>query len=163
MLRTMFLAALVVATPCQAWNLDKYPPIPDNIDISIPKENCIKAAEVVINQDVELFKALFIPNPATDAQVAQLLKTKHDKYFKKRYTGISNFRLSNAYDYYYEDAKNSINDVVSSEAKSKGYDEEVWIGYTFDTTDPETNFDGEGGGYCRFAKVDEHWYMINLL
>ncbi|MCL1066071.1 hypothetical protein L2735_04520 [Shewanella olleyana] len=163
MLGRMFLAALVVATPCQAWDLDKYPPLPDTVDVSIPKENCIKAAEVIINQDVELFKALFFPNPATDAQVVQHLKARHDEYFKKRYLGINNFRLNNAFDSYYVDAKNSKVHDVSSSAKSKGYDEEVWIGYTFDSTHPEGNTDAEAAGYCRFAKVDEHWYMLNLL
>ncbi|WP_162618092.1 hypothetical protein [Shewanella halifaxensis] len=163
MLKKVFLAALVVATPCQAWNLDKYPPILDNIDISIPKKNCIKAAEVVINQDVDLFKALFFPTPATDAQVTQHVKARYDRYFKKRYSGINNFRLDSSLNSYFDNAKKSEIHRVSSQAKSKNYDVEVWIGYAFDSTDPETNFDAEGGGYCRFAKVDEHWYMLNLL
>lgn len=66
------------------------------LDLTIPKENCFKAVEIVKNKDEQLFKQLFTPVdhiPNADKEITKLVDSTHNKYYVKEYDGIRNFRL----------------------------------------------------------------------
>ncbi len=131
------------------------------LDVSIPKQNCLTAVEVVTNQDIALLKTIYMPINATDKQYKDFVKKVHDWAFVKKYTGINEFTLGEVK--VFENAKNSDNYRVKSAAQRWGHDLEVWVGYSFKSTNRSTNAGAGKGGFCRFAWLDNSWYMINLL
>ncbi|MCS6241158.1 hypothetical protein [Shewanella baltica] len=87
MLKPLLSATLMlVSSHTVAAEYDLVPP-PAELDISVPQVNCLKAVDVVKNQDVALFKEIFYPISVTDTQVAQHLKITHDKYYTKIISG----------------------------------------------------------------------------
>lgn len=163
MLKPLLSATLMlVSSHTMASEYDLVAP-PAELDISVPQANCLKAVDVVKNQDVALFKSIFYPVAVTDTQVAQHLKITHDKYYTKNHFGIKNFNLAEYANYYFEDAKNSKNNTVSSEAKRRDHNIQLWIGYHFDSITPQTNKEEGSSGHCRFALVEDNWYLLNLL
>jgi len=131
-----------------------------NHDYIIPKENCKKAVEVVLNKDFELFKTLYMPFESKhDKEAIQLINNKHDKYTKRRYTGINNFKIIKVTRI--DDAKNNKYQSVRLNHEKYGYDTEIWVKYRFDST--SNNKAVNATGKCKFGLVDNNWYMINLL
>lgn len=69
------------------------------LDLTIPKENCFKAVEIVKNKDEQLFKQLFTPVdhiPNADKEITKLVDSTHNKYFGKKSTMVlKTFVLSN--------------------------------------------------------------------
>ncbi|KVX01511.1 hypothetical protein [Shewanella frigidimarina] len=163
MLKPLLFAALILLSSHTIASELVFVAPPAELDISVPQANCMKAVDVIKNQDVALFKTIFYPISVTDAQVAQHLKKTHDEYYAKDYLGIKNFKLINYENFYFENAKNSNNDSVSSEAKRRDHNIQLWIGYHFDSINPQTNKEEVGGGHCRFALVEDNWYLLNLL
>ncbi|MEC8328408.1 MAG: hypothetical protein VX100_20295 [Pseudomonadota bacterium] len=131
------------------------------IDVSIPKENCLKAVEIVKNKDVELMKSIYIPLDVPDSDLKKAINKVHDWVYLKSYSGVNNFIVHDVR--VFENAKQSDNYVVKSSAQRRGHDVEVWVRYSFETIDRTTNAEATRGGHCKFALLDNKWYMINLL
>ncbi|MEM5553246.1 hypothetical protein WNY63_21295 [Pseudoalteromonas neustonica] len=133
-------------------------------DLTIPKENCFKAVEIVKNKDEQLFKQLFTPVdhiPNADKEITKLVDSTHNKYYAKEYDGIKNFRLvESKLVNYSEDTKYS---VVEETYERWGYTEQVFIYYKFDTYDKRHNEKTTMYNKCRFGLKDGKWYMVNLL
>ena len=102
-----------------------------------------------------------MPLNVTEQQYKQFIKKKHDWAFVKRYTGINEFTLGKVT--VFENAKNSKNNKVQRSALRWGHDLEVWVKYAFESTNRTTNAPATNGGFCRFAMLDNTWYMVNLL
>jgi len=134
------------------------------LDLTIPKENCYKAVEIVKNKDEQLFKQLFTPVdhiPNADKEITKLVDSTHKKYYGKEYDGIKNFRLvESKLINYSEDTKYS---VVEETYERWGYTEQAFIYYKFDTYDKRHNEKTTMYNKCRFGLKDGKWYMVNLL
>jgi len=137
------------------------PLVQAELDVSIPKKNCLKVAEVVRNQDVVLLKSMYMPLNVTEQQYKEFIKKKYDWAFVNSYTGINEFTLGEVT--VFENAKNSKNNTVQRSALRWGHDLEVWVKYAFESTNRNTNAPATNGGFCRFAMLDNTWYMVNLL
>lgn len=133
------------------------------LDLSQPYSLCEKSANVVINQDVALFREIFVETPVNDEQVKAYLAEEHHKFFKKKYLGINNFRIDKGREWAFENAKNSSNYIVSSSAEKYGYDLELWINYKFDTFQTKDNRAHVAGGLCKLAYFQDKWQVISLL
>lgn len=133
------------------------------INLSEPHSLCKKSVNVVINQDVKLFRTIFAEIPATDEQVKMHLADLHDKYYNKSYLGIDNYRINEGREFAFEDAKNANNNLVRQSAQMRGHDLEVWVGYRFDTVSPKTNKPRQASGYCKLAYLQNQWKIISLL
>ncbi|MBH0020529.1 hypothetical protein I6F40_09270 [Pseudoalteromonas sp. SWXJ133] len=134
------------------------------LDLTIPKENCFKAVEIVKNKDKQLFKQLFTPVdqiPNADKEITKLIDSTHKKYFGKEYDGIKNFRLvESKLVNYSEDTKYS---VVEETYERWGYKEQAFIYYKFDAYDKRLKEQRTVYDKCRFGLKDGNWYMVNLL
>ncbi|WP_096739609.1 hypothetical protein [Pseudoalteromonas atlantica] len=134
------------------------------LDLTIPKENCFKAVEIVKNKDEQLFKQLFTPVdhiPNADKEITKLVDSTHNKYYVKEYDGIKNFRLvESKLVNYSEDTKYS---VVEETYERWGYTEQAFIYYKFDAYDKRLKEQRTVYNKCRFGLKDGKWYMVNLL
>ncbi|WP_428618433.1 hypothetical protein [Shewanella sp.] len=131
------------------------------IDVTIPKANCLKAADIVTNKDLALFKQIYMPIKANDEQYLAFIQKIHDWAFVKNYSGINDFTIEGVR--VFEHAKTSDNDTVKQSAQRWGHDTEVWVDYAFNSTNRTTNAPATKAGVCRFALQGDSWYMINLL
>lgn len=131
------------------------------IDVAIPKENCLKAVEVVKNKDVELLKSIYIPIDATNYQYQAFVNEIYDWAYVKNYNGINEFTIQDVK--VFDNAKQSDNYVVKTSSDRHGHNVEIWVRYSFESINRTTNADATKGGYCKFALLDNKWYMINLL
>ncbi|QFU24349.1 hypothetical protein FM038_020820 [Shewanella eurypsychrophilus] len=144
MFKYLVLASLLFTT-CSTWgamdeeDYDRWSKAAKKIELSKPYLLCEKAAKVVINQDVALFREIFVETPATDEQVKAFLAEEHNKFFMKTYLGINNYQIKKGKEWAFENAKNSKNYIVSSSAEQWGYDLELWVEYIFDTFDARNN------------------------
>lgn len=134
------------------------------IDLTIPKENCFKAVEIVKNKDEQLFKQLFTPVdhiPNADKEITKLIDSTHKKYYGKEYDGIKNFRLvESKHVNYSEDTEYS---VVEETYERWGYTDQAFIYYKFDAYDKRLKEQRTVYNKCRFGLKDGKWYMVNLL
>ena len=134
------------------------------LDLTIPKENCFKAVEIVKNKDEQLFKQLYTPLdhiPNADKAITKHVDRAHKKYYEKEYDGIKNFRLvESKLVNYSEDTEYN---VVKGTYKKWGYTEQAFIYYKFDTIDKRHNEKTTMYDKCRFGLKDGKWYMVNLL
>ncbi|BAJ00532.1 hypothetical protein [Shewanella violacea] len=133
------------------------------IELSQPYLLCEQAEKVVTNQDVTLFREIFIETPATDDQVKAYLAEVHHKYFKKKYLGINNYRIEKGRELAFENARNSLNYTVSSSSEKFGHNLELWVKYKFDTFDARNNNAHIAGGLCKLAYLQDKWQVISLL
>lgn len=136
------------------------------VDYSIPIENCKKSVDIVLNQDYELFKQLYAPLPKDmDPSIVKgMLASKHANYTKKQYLGIHNFTIVGTE--VLEDAKNSIYQTSQKNALKYGYTDELWVNYTFTTSELFLGKKKDNvtiKGKCKFGQVDGKWLMVNLL
>lgn len=131
------------------------------IDVAIPKENCLKAVEVVKNKDLALLKSIYLPVDVPDSEYEALIKEAHDWAYVKDYSGINDFVIEDVK--VFNNAKHSENYVVKISAERWGHDVEVWVQYSFESMNRDTNSEATIGGHCRFALLNDNWYMINLL
>ncbi|MEL0632703.1 hypothetical protein V6237_07975 [Pseudoalteromonas carrageenovora] len=134
------------------------------IDLTIPKENCFKAVEIVKNKDEQLFKQLYTPLdhiPNADKAITKHVDRAHKKYYGKEYDGIKNFRIvESKLVNYSEDTEYS---VVKGTYKKWGYTEQAFIYYKFDAYDKRLKEQRTVYDKCRFGLKDGKWYMVNLL
>ncbi|TKB51566.1 hypothetical protein FCL40_03145 [Ferrimonas sediminicola] len=131
------------------------------IDVTIPKEHCLKAVDIVANKDLTLMKQIYMPIEASDAQYRAFIQEIHDWAFVKDYSGINEFTTKGVK--IFEHAKTSDNDYIRGSAQRWGHDTEVWVYYSFHSTNRTTNAPATKGGFCQFALLNDTWYMINLL
>lgn len=131
------------------------------IDVSIPKANCVKAEAVVKNKDLALLKSIYLRVDVPDSEYEALIKEVHDWAYVKDYAGIKDFVIEDVK--VFNNAKHSENYVVKSSAERWGHDVEVWVQYSFESINRDTNSEATKGGHCRFALLNDNWYMINLL
>jgi hypothetical protein len=131
------------------------------IDVTIPKENCLKAVDIVTHKDLTLFKQIYMPIKASDNQYLAFIEKIHDWAFVSDYSGINDFKIEEVR--VFEHAKTSDNNDVKTSALRWGHDTEVWVDYAFNSTNRTTDAPATKGGFCRFALLNDTWYMINLL